>query len=698
MGYLKNNPKTIAVFSRGIAKIPFLKNFLQAEKVIFRPRKGQASEIDAVVGWGEKSNTRTARLYASRHHLPYLALEDGFFRSVGLGVNGDPPLSLIVDDIGTYYDARSPSRLEAMLNASTGPDDPLDDDQLCLRSKKCIETILHARLSKYNSAPDITDELSDTSCNRVLVVDQTFGDLSVVHGTMHEGGFDGMLRAAAEENPGAEIIVKMHPDVLAKKKQGYLTSVGSVADITLFTAPVSPQSLFHYVDRVYTVTSQVGFEALLAQKPVTCFGAPFYAGWGLTDDRVPISRRTQKRSLEALFAAACILYPTYIDPDSGDPCEIETVLDHLARQRHYFARNRGMLFCVGFSRWKQASVRAFLRSPGNRIHFVKTAAQAARSGFNANSRLIVWGRKHRLDLNRLAEEYGVQAWRMEDGFLRSIGLGSDLTAPASLVLDTSGIYYDPTCPSDLERILLASDFSKETLDRAAHLRQSIVATRLSKYNVGVRKQLDLSKAGDRPIVLVPGQVEDDASIELGCEDIRTNLDLLKAVREKRPGAFVVYKPHPDVVGRNRKGGCPLDRMREYCDLIVEEVSIADFLDAADEVHCMTSLVGFEALLRGLEVHVYGKPFYSGWGLTHDRHEVTRRGRALSLDMLVAGTLLTYPRYVNAHSGRFTTPEHIVDALREARDAAGNALAIKMPWTRRQLRKLAHIWKGILDAG
>ena len=47
-------------------------------------------------------------------------------------------------------------------------------------------------------------------------------------------------------------------------------------------------------------------------------------------------------------------------------------------------------------------------------------------------------------------------------------------------------------------------------------------------------------------ILVPGQVEDDASIRLGTRDICTNLALLRSTREQNPDAIVIYKPHPDV--------------------------------------------------------------------------------------------------------------------------------------------------------
>jgi capsular polysaccharide export protein len=46
-----------------------------------------------------------------------------------------------------------------------------------------------------------------------------------------------------------------------------------------------------------------------------------------------------------------------------------------------------------------------------------------------------------------ADAQRIPLWRMEDGFIRSSGLGSDLLAPLSLVLDKTGIYYDASRPA-----------------------------------------------------------------------------------------------------------------------------------------------------------------------------------------------------------------------------------------------------------
>ena len=112
---------------------------------------------------------------------------------------------------------------------------------------------------------------------------------------------------------------------------------------------------------------------------------------------------------------------------------------------------------------------------------------------------------------------------------------------------------------------------------------------------------------------------------------------------------------------------------------------------------MTSLVGFEGLLRGLNVVCYGLPFYAGWGLTQDRHRIERRTRQLTLDDLVAGTLIEYPRYINWQTGEFTTPEVIVAQLKAQIEKQGGKQTNQVFWLQRQLRKFKNILQGIFYA-
>ncbi len=286
------------------------------------------------------------------------------------------------------------------------------------------------------------------------------------------------------------------------------------------------------------------------------------------------------------------------------------------------------MFALDFSSWKRPYVHLAFSA---KISFVDSLALVP-----VGASLVVWGRREIPDAQRY------RLFRIEDGFLRSVGLGADLVRPMSWVVDDVGIYFDATRPSRLENLLRSTEFSEDLLTRAALLREMIVSSRLSKYNLSGRSWQ--KPRMDKPIVLVTGQVETDASLAFGAPGIRSNLGLLKAVRDARPEAYVVYKPHPDVVAGMRKVGVGEECAEQFCDEVVTDAPINDVLDVADEVHVMTSLTGFEALLRGKTVFCYGLPFYAGWGLTQDVLTCSRRNRQLSLDQLVAATLLLYPVY------------------------------------------------------
>lgn len=255
--------------------------------------------------------------------------------------------------------------------------------------------------------------------------------------------------------------------------------------------------------------------------------------------------------------------------------------------------------------------------------------------------------------------------RIEDGFLRSVGLGADLTRPVSWVFDRQGIYFDATRPSDLETLLLTTAFPDDLCRRAAQLRQRLVAVGLTKYNLSGRRWQRSDTT--RPVILVPGQVESDASLAYGAPGINTNMGLLQAVRAANPDAYLIYKPHPDVLAGLRAQGQAEDQALDRCDEQVTDVAMGALLPQVDEVHTMTSLTGFEALLRGKTVVCYGQPFYSGWGLTSDLLPVARRTRKLTLDELVAGSLLLYPCYMSRHTGRLITAEQALDELLAWRD-------------------------------
>jgi len=363
--------------------------------------------------------------------------------------------------------------------------------------------------------------------------------------------------------------------------------------------------------------------------------------------------------------------------------------------------NRRMIG-VGFRRWKAANIKPMLSLVPWAVHFVSDVDSAKRLEPKPNDCLFFWGATPPAGLADLAKACWAHAVHVEDGFVRSVGLGSDLIRPLSLVLDQRGIYFDATRESDLEHLLNNEQFTQEELDRARRVRAFIVEHGITKYNLEPRQNVSWP-AALRRVLLVPGQVEDDASIRLGCTTVKTNLALLQAVRQANPDAFVVYKPHPDVLSMNRKGQVALEAARSFADHVETGVSVVSCIEACDEVHTMTSLTGFDALLRGKRVVTYGQPFYAGWGLTEDRAETptafARRTRRLSLDELVAGAMLRYPIYWDWELKGYTTCEAVLHRIVEQRtalEANGGLHKLRVGFARRQARKvavLARAWLG-----
>lgn len=674
----------------------------------------------SVLAWGRKPSAARSEAVAARQGLPVLRLEDGFLRSFGTGEHF-APLSLVVDNQGIYYDSTQPSALEVLLESDVDVLSGMAGD--VARAKALV---LAHRLSKYNHAPDWEGERGSprpslppmgegvqaaSEVRRVLVIDQTAGDMSVALGGATASTFAAMLTAARSENPQATIYVKTHPEVTSGRKGGYLTQTqdGVAANgqrTVVLRQAINPLSLIEQMDRVYVVTSTMGFEALLAGKQVSVFGVPWYAGWGTTDDRCAAStawaRRTRSRSVDELFAAAYFHYTRYLNPVTNERGSIFDVIDWLVRQRRMAAAAPGRTVGVGFRRWKAANLKPMLSLNSASVSFVPHAEAASRLALGAADRLVFWGRTPPPGLAALARATQARLVRLEDGFVRSVGLGSDLIRPHSLVLDETGLYFDPTQPSDLENLLNTQSVTQQDMARAQYVRQFMVNNGLTKYNLEPRQPVQWASNGRR-VVLVPGQVEDDASIRFGCTTVNTNVGLLQAARLAQPGAFVVYKPHPDVVSGNRAGRLALAEAMRWADHVETSASVVSCLESCDEVHTMTSLTGFDALLRGKKVVTYGQPFYAGWGLTHDRAReggmptpaLARRTRRLTLDELVAGTLLHYPVYWNWTLKGYTTCEAVLNTLlaeRTALEQGPGLESLRTGWLRRQGRKLGVLWR------
>lgn len=358
----------------------------------------------------------------------------------------------------------------------------------------------------------------------------------------------------------------------------------------------------------------------------------------------------------------------YLDPWTRAPIDRAACAERVAWLGARFAENDRRVIYVGMSRWKRPALDVLGAGPAGPPIHTMTAEAAVAAGRRHHGRVLAWATRAPGQLEDACAQAGLPLARVEDGFLRSVGLGASLQPGASIVVDDLGIYYDPRRESRLQRLLAEADFTRDLVARARRLREEVVARRLSKYNVGLDAAA-LDWPAGRRIVLVPGQVEDDASVRHGSPLVRSNRALLEAARRRNPDAFLLYKPHPDVEAGFRPGIIPEAEALTLADRIVAGISIVDLLDRVHHVETMTSLAGFEALIRGLTVATHGRPFYSGWGLSEDLAPGADRGRRLSIDELVAGAMILYARYLDPVAMKPCSPEQLLDRLTAAREAA-----------------------------
>ncbi|MCR9126800.1 MAG: capsular polysaccharide biosynthesis protein [Rhodobacteraceae bacterium] len=597
-------------------------------------RIGRPGAGDAIGVWGQGPTAHRGHRMAARTGAEVITVEDAFLRSLHPGRAGEPPVGLHIDSRGVHFDAATPSDLETLLATA-----PLDDTALLDRARHAIARLRESHLSKY-SGFDADAPVPEPGY--VLVVDQSWGDASVTASGADAARFREMLVFAQEEHPGMPVLIKSHPEMNRGYRLGHFVDGDASDRVRILRDEISPWRLLEGAVGVYTVSSQMGFEAILAGHKPRVFGQPFYAGWGLTVDEFPVARRTRRLTRAQLFAAAMILYPKWYDPYEDRLCGLETVLDGLeARTSAWRADRRGWT-AGGMRLWKRKPLQRIFGQHGT-VRFTETPREDCPHMVWASARNAPEG-----------------ATRIEDGFLRSRGLGARLVPPLSLVCDDLGIYYDPATPSRLEHwIARRATLRADQRQRAERLIARLTEAGLSKYNLGGR--VPELPAGRR--ILVPGQVEDDASVLKGAVDPQGNRALLLAVRAANPDAVIVYKPHPDVEAGLRTGA--VADQADLADVVADRSDPAALLGNVDAVWTMTSLIGFEALLRGVPVTTLGAPFYAGWGLTDDRGAPpARRVARPDLAGLAHAVLIDYPRYFDPVTGTICPVEVAVARLTE----------------------------------
>lgn len=668
---------TAVVFSSGILKIPGIQQMLGMELV--HAAKASGANPTCVLGWGVRENTEKARRFAEAHSLPFASLEEGFIRSPGLGTDGQPTVSVVCDEIGIHYDATRPSDLEQLLN-----DDRLLPDAVLEDAKRAMDLMMRHGVSKYSGTIDFDPEQlrrRSEASRHVLVIDQVYADMSVVFGGASSKSFSEMLEAAILENPDAQVWVKAHPLTVAGAKPGYLAEIAEKNGIPVITDHVSPFSLLPHFDRVYAVTSQMGFEALMAGKKVSCFGMPFYAGWGVTDDRIGCNRRHKRRSVLEIFAAAYIMYSRYVHPSTREAGTIFDVIEQMAAVRRREKMVAGRVFAVAMKRAQRVRLQDALKTRSNEIHMIPDFRQAYGMGVDRASKVATWGTELCISADVLVKQVHCSHSVIEDGLLARLETGDVKESIYSFRVERGGVggQFGSRCASELEELLNADGWvSEPLLARARWLIENIVEHRITRDGIDTGEALARKIPAGRKVVVVLGD-ESDESVDASGATVQSSYELLRQLRASDPDAFIIYRPHGESFAGNRFGGFSKRELSKVCDHIEARAGVTHVIDAADEVHVISASSGFFALLRGKTVFCHGLSFYAGWGLTADRmsgHLTAHRTADRSVEELVAAAFILHCTYFDGRTGRRCEPEDYVRWLVSRRLARGEAAASK----------------------
>lgn len=522
----------------------------------------------------------------------------------------EPPAGLIIDPAGSQTNPAS-GRILSILR-----DDPLDDAALMQLSKWGNTRLTRLKSQKQNILS--TSALPEPGY--VLILDQAPGDPAIKQGGASAATFRDMLNAAIDDFPHARIVILLDP--LAKGRH-HFRDMDFGPRVTYLDAPASTPELLEGASAVYAVSSNLGFDAIMAGHRPKIFGQPFYAGWGLTDDSTPIPRRGRKLSRAQLFAGAMILAPAWYDPCRDRLCTFEEALDGFEARLRPWREDRMGYIALGMDRREYRALNRFF----GRFQPLEFAAELDAAQRPKTGRKILVRPQRMID----------GATCIEDGFLRP----RNRTSPAvSLIADDLGIYHDPSRPSRLEH-LIAAPCPPDAEARAERLIRRMVTRRLSLAPAG--SPPGALPAGHR--ILLAGDREDDSSA------------LLAACRAANPDAVLIFLPHPDAARRATRSAARLaDHVAQGADPIL-------LIDEANEVWTNTAILGFDALLRGKPVTCLGQPFYAGWGLTRDlAPKVERRTARPTLAHLVHAALIGYPRYMDDISGLPCSVEVIVERL------------------------------------
>lgn len=583
---------------------------------------------------------------------PVLRLKDGIFAGYSNKKSAYSLYYAFESDV--YYNLKKESNIESLLRSYWVP-----TEEEWQTAHLAIQMINKYGITKYNEYPHVSEStMRGVGYQNILLVDQPIDDESVVLGNADEQTFNDMLLYAFDNYQYANIYVKLHPDTIDGKKEGYLQKLllkhglNDHPSIKLIDTHCNITSLFHFINDIFVVTSQVGFEALIRNKNVICFGTPFYSGWGLTTDMQTLSYPKPERSLMDLFVALVLQHTLYLNPFTGKKGTILDLLEYVSLQQRHNNKKNVAFYNTAFIERK--NIDLLLNVDKQNFSAITKAKQIPK---HIDDFILT-------DKKSTFQEVEPLKYRafLSDGFLFSDRVNDENVL--SLIVDHNGPFYDPKAQSDLDYMLNHETYT----DYEKNCAEQFLIDLRGKFLMDMIEQdsgnaLSEKKKENKKVVFIPGQREEDDMTFVGGDiTIPSDYELLVAILQKVENSLIIYKPAQGSKFKKlndlSKGGLvnltSLVKERKNTFVFEFDASISHCIEVSDEVHLLNHTCGLEAIIKGKRVVTYGLPFYGGLGLTEDKQKFPREKREISLEEFALAVYMLYPRYKLPNEEYFTS--------------------------------------------
>lgn len=579
------------------------------------------------------------------NNKPILRLTSGIISSY---LTKEETLSIYKSTNGIYFDSTQDNNLDLLLRSSWQPDS--EDIYIANLS---IEMIKKYRITKTNEYPDVSFSFfSNNEFPNILLIDQIIDSPKVILGNSNEQTFNDMLLSVFHSYPNYNIYVKLHPDTINHNKEGYLQKLlkkYSLLDyplIHVINENYNVISFFDFVEEIFVVTSQVGFEAILRDKKVTCYGLPFYSGWGLTND-MQVSKKTKpNRNTVELFVAIMIKYTKYLNPFTKKLGTILDLLEYISLQKRHSLNKKAIIFNTN----KNNSLLV-------KKLFKNYSEVNSLSNFHKHEDKPIIFTDHIHSYEKLSKDYPSSFIR--EGFLFPNSLNNKKAS--SIILDYSGAYFNPSIYSDLDFLLNYEYFTEyEYLIAEKFLinYEKQLSTLLSKESSENLLKI-INNSSNKKIVFIIGQDENSELLFYGKQDnIQNNFQLISEVCKKTSNSLIIYKPPSNGINKYYSlfNSNSLQTLKNLANknnnsfYIEKKLSFLKCISLSEEIHTINSNFGLDAIIQSKKVFTYGLPFYGGYGLTNDMYSYPKEKSSLSILDLILGTYIYYPiYYMNGNS-------------------------------------------------